>query len=129
MGDVQFNDGSCSYYSSDYLCQKAAQTYDCASGSPGGCTVSTVVPAYAGYSTGAVLRVYGGHQVYRSTDQHSCPSGFKIWAPRDKNDFTIVNDAMNNNHAAFPNTPHLIVDVTRPEDGCGGCTGSAMNSG
>merc|ERR1712025_1071930 len=29
----------------------------------------------------------------------------------------------------YPNGPHLIVDVTRPKNGCGGCTRYAMKSG
>ena len=74
------------------------------------------------------MRISNGLKVSKSTDKNSCPSGWKIWSPRNKNDWTIVYNAMGKNLKNYPQKPHLIVDVTRPADKCGGCTGSAMKS-
>ena len=77
------------------------------------------------YSPGGLIKVTNGHDIYRSTDTHSCPDGWKVWAPRSRSDWTAALDA-----SGFSglNSPHFIIDVTRPSNGCGGCTGVAMNS-
>merc|ERR1712187_1030275 len=126
--NVRFNDGNCGHSSTDYLCQTAAKATDiCGPSSPSNCKVTKLdVP---GYSAGLVVRVDNGRAVRRSTEKHSCPKGFKIWSPRNKNDFTAVYNAMKKNIANYPRKPHLIVDVTRPANGCGGCTKYAMKSG
>jgi len=75
-----------------------------------------------------LVKVENGIKVSKSTEKHSCPKGFKIWSPRSKKDWTLVYNAMDKKFANYPRKPHLIVDVTRPKNGCGGCTKYAMNS-
>merc|ERR1712072_543499 len=119
--------GSCGYYSSEYLCQRALKSHKCSSGSPSNCKLTNVpVP---GYSPGQLARVDNGKRVRRSTESHSCPSGWKIWSPRNKNDWNIVYNALGKNIGRDPRSPHLIVDVTRGGNGCGGCTRYPMKSG
>merc|ERR1712151_744436 len=125
--NVRFNDGNCNYYSTEYLCQKALKGYKCAPGSPSNCKVKNI--PVKGYSPGQLAVITNGKRVRRSTEAHSCPSGWKIWSPRNKNDWTIVYNAMGKNIGKYPRSPHLIVDVTRGANGCGGCTKYAMNSG
>ena len=86
---------------------------------------SLLVP---GYSAGGVVRISKGLKVSKSTQQNSCPRGWKIWSPRNKNDWTLVYNAMDRDIKNYPARPHLIVDVTRNADGCGGCDRHAMNS-
>ena len=99
----------------------------CASGSPKGCKVENL--KVTGYSAGGVVRVTKGKKVTKSTQANSCPSGWKIWSPRNKNDWTLVYNALGKNIKNYPRKPHLIVDVTRGANGCGGCTKYAMKSG
>ena len=75
-----------------------------------------------------IFRVSNGKRVKKSTDKNSCPMGYKIWSPRNKNDWTIVYNAMGKSINNYPKKPHFIVDVTRPANGCGGCTKYAMKS-
>jgi hypothetical protein len=96
----------------------------CAPGSPAGCT-ATQVQLNGEYSPGPLVRVDNGHTTYRRTDQNSCPEGFKIYSPRSAEDWRTIEASVN--FAEF-NSPYNIVDVTRPSQGCGGCTGNAMNS-
>merc|ERR1711981_1101530 len=116
--------GSGDVKDTDY-CYK--QVVSCASGSPSNCKV-TKLPV-KGYSAGDVYRVDNGKSVRRSTEADSCPSGYKIWSPRNKNDWNLVYNALGKNIRNYPNGLHLIVDVTRPKNGCGGCTRYAMKSG
>ena len=98
----------------------------CTSGSPSNCYVKT--QPLPDYSPGTLVRVYNGRQVRRSTDSHSCPTGYKIWSPRSKADWSIVYNAMGHSLNNYPRKPSLIVDVTRSGNGCGGCTRYAMKS-
>ena len=103
------------------------QTIDtCGKGSAKNCKVTQL--STPGYSAGKLVRVYNGRRVKKSTEQDSCPAGYKIWSPRNKNDWTIVYNAMKKNINNYPKKPHIIVDVTRPANGCGGCTKYAMKS-
>merc|ERR1712048_803337 len=123
--NVRFNDGNCNYYSTEYMCQKV-QPIKCRAGSPSNCKTSTIkVP---GYSAGNLLRIHNGRLVRRSTETDSCPTGYKIWSPRNKADWTRVYNALGKNIKNYPKKPHFIVDVTRPANGCGGCTKYAMKS-
>merc|ERR1719460_3434124 len=124
--NVRFNDGNCNYASSDYLCQPILKR-KCAAGSASNCKVSVIKTP--GYSAGLLVRVSNGRRVKKSVEKDSCPKGYKIWSPRNKNDWTIVYNAMKKNINNYPKKPHLIVDVTRPANGCGGCTKYAMKSG
>ena len=72
--------------------------------------------------------MYHGIDVYKSFDMNSCPEGYKIFSPRTKQDWAAIWDNKYE-YLARVSSPHLIIDVTRPEDGCGdGCTSYAMNS-
>ena len=76
-----------------------------------------------------MIRIYNGHQVSKSTDIHSCPDGYKIWSPRNKNDWKIVYNAMSRGENNYPKNPNLIVDVTHASTNkCGGCGSQAMQS-
>merc|ERR1711920_489065 len=105
---------------------KKPPTIKCGAGSATNCKVSTI--STPKYSTGNILRVDNGKKVKKSTDKHSCPAGYKIWSPRNKTDWTIVYNAMSKNINNYPKKPHLIVDVTRAANKCGGCTKYAMKS-
>ena len=73
----------------------------CRKGSSSSCKVK-VLPT-PGYSAGAVVRVWNGLSVSKITDKNSCPDGYKIWSPRNKNDWEIVWKALGNdiNQRAF----------------------------
>ena len=99
----------------------------CRNGSPAGCKVKAL--STPGYSAGAVVRVWNGLPVSKKTDENSCPEGYKIWSPRNKNDWEIVWRALGKNVANYPNKNHVIVDVTKPRDNaCVECAGP-MKSG
>ena len=99
----------------------------CANGSPKKCKAE-IVPI-SGYSAGALIKITNGREVRRSTEANSCPPGWKIWSPRTENDWTLVYNGENSGDFSYPENPHLIVDVTRDQDGCGGCGKYAMKSG
>ena len=98
----------------------------CRKGSPSNCKVTNI--PVKGYSAGQLVKISNGRRVRKSTEKNSCPDGYKIWSPRNKNDWTIVYNAMGKNINNYPKKPHFIVDVTRPANGCGGCTKYAMRS-
>ena len=66
--------------------------------------------------------------VTKSTQANSCPSGWKIWSPRNKKDWTLVYNALGKSIENYPSKPSLIVDVTRGANGCGDGRKYAMNS-
>ena len=102
-------------------------TDTCRSDSPAGCRA--VGFAAPGYSAGQMIRIYGGHQVSKSTDIHSCPDGYKIWSPRNKKDWETVYNAMGKSKNNYPANANLIVDVTHASTNkCGGCGSQAMQS-
>merc|ERR1711920_971115 len=107
---------------------KPAPKLKCATGSPSNCKVTDLSSKVKGYSAGKLVRVDNGKSVKKSTEKHSCPKGFKIWSPRNKSDWTKVYNAMSKNINNYPKKPHLIVDVTRAANKCGGCTKYAMKS-
>jgi len=93
-------------------------------GSPSECSC-TLVELQGEYSAKHVVRCENCHDVYRSTDQNSCPSGFKLYSPASAEDWAVLGASTDLNSLQ---NPFNIVDVTRPENGCGGCTTNAMNS-
>merc|ERR1719371_154805 len=105
---------------------KKQQALKCRSGSAKNCKTSTIKTPK--YSAGNLVRIHNGRRVRKSTETDSCPNGYKIWSPRNKNDWTIVYNVMKKNINNYPKKPHFIVDVTRPANGCGGCTKYAMRS-
>jgi hypothetical protein len=75
------------------------------------------------YKAGPLLACTKCLDVRRSEDRNSCPKGTKIFAPSSKTDWTTLLGS-----AKALKDPHWIVDITRPQNGCGGCTSNPMNS-
>lgn len=92
-------------------------------GSPKSCKCARVILNGA-YSAGAMVRCDKCLDVFRSTDKNSCPQGTKLFSPRSRSDWETLLKSGGPLRA-----PHWIVDVTRPKNGCGGCSKHAMNSG
>jgi len=96
-----------------------------ADGSPSGCEC-TVVELSGEFSPGPLVKCMNCITTYRSTDANSCPSGFKIYSPRSQQDWqTLMASGWD---WGSVRRPHHIMDITRPHNGCGGCTGHVMNS-
>merc|ERR1719174_1861035 len=95
-----------------------------AEGSPSGCTC-TLVELTGEFSPGPLVKCMNCLTAYRSTDPNSCPSGFKVYSPRSRDDWRTIQASVNFDEVA---KPHHVVDVTRPHNGCGGCTSHYMNS-
>ena len=93
-----------------------------AKGSPKSCTCSNV-DLSGRYSPGALVKCEQCITVYRSTQKNSCPNGMKLFAPRSRSDWKTVLDS-----AGPLRAPHWIIDITRPQNGCGGCTRYSMKS-
>merc|ERR1719440_2504770 len=75
------------------------------------------------YRAGPLVKCTNCHDVRRSKDRNSCPRGTKIFAPSNKNDWRTFLGS-----AGPLAKPHWIIDITRPQNGCGGCTSNPMNS-
>ena len=103
--------------------QNAAKGGFCDKGSPNECRAEAVV-LKGSYSAGKLLKITNGLKISKSTDSNSCPKGWKLWSPQNQQDWQTVKDS-----TTIPAAPHLIVDVTRASNGCGGCTKYPMNSG
>jgi len=121
--DVSFNDQKCTYHSKSYYCQRKRLSTTPKHGSPPSCKCQNIQLTGA-YTAGALLKCTACLAARRSMDKNSCPEGSKIFSPRSRQDWTTFIDS-----AAPLRAPYWIVDVTRPQNGCGGCTRSAMNSG
>jgi hypothetical protein len=92
-------------------------------GSPRSCRCSQV--SLSGrYSAGVLVKCEHCMDVRRATQKNSCPYGFKIFSPASPGDWRTLKRS---GVKALRN-PHWIMDVTRPQRGCGGCRNSAMNS-
>jgi len=119
---VTFNDGRCNYHSKSYYCQPMDISMKPRKGSPASCKCSKVALT-GSYAAGSLIRCSQCITVYRSTQKSSCPGGMKIFSPRTRGDWrTFIKSAQ-------PlRAPHFIIDVTRPQNGCGGCTKAAMKS-
>jgi len=118
----------CEYHSDSYFCQPDEDNLVPAAGSPESC-VCKKVQLTGPYSAGVLLKCEGCTDVRQSVvdDQHpasSCPEGTKLFAPESLEDWTTFLAS-----ATPLRAPHWIVDITRPQDGCGGCDGFAMHSG
>merc|ERR1719247_1719851 len=75
------------------------------------------------FKAGPLLACTKCLDVRKSEDRNSCPKGTKIFAPSSKTDWTTLLGS-----AKALKDPHWIVDITRPQNGCGGCTSNPMNS-
>jgi len=120
---VTFNDHQCNYHSKSYYCQKVKILLTPKKGSPSSCRCTPVTLA-SKYSAGMLVKCEQCLSVSRSQQKNSCPKGMKIFSPRSRADWkTFVISAQ-------PlRAPHWIIDVTRPQNGCGGCGKYPMNSG
>jgi len=119
---VTWNDGNCNYHSKSYYCQALTISTNPKPGSPTGCLCKKV-ELNGAYTAGLLLKCSGCLDVRRANDKNSCPSGTKIFAPKSRVDWKTFIDS-----ATPLRNPHWIIDVTRPQNGCGGCTRHPMNS-
>jgi hypothetical protein len=120
--NVAFKDSSCDAHSKSYYCQPQIISETPGVGSPSSCTCSKV--ALTGeYSAGMLLKCTDCIDVRKSTQVNSCPRGTKLFAPASEKDWKTVIESVQPLRS-----PHFIFDVTRPQNGCIGCTAYAMNS-
>jgi hypothetical protein len=119
---VTWNDKNCNYASKSYYCQLTAVSTKPKKGSPNGC-MCELVNLNGAYKAGTVIKCKGCWDVYRTTQKNSCPKGTKLFSPASREDWKTFLSS-----AKPLRSPHWIVDVTRPQNGCGGCTRKAMNS-
>jgi len=119
---VAFNDGSCNYHSKSYYCQPIYVSLKPKSGSPKSCKCSKV-DLSGSYLAGTLVKCEQCLTVYRSSQKNSCPNGMKIFSPASRNDWKTFLAS-----AGPLRAPHWIIDVTRPQNGCGGCKKHAMKS-
>lgn len=119
---VTFNDGSCNYHSKSYYCQPVKMRLQPAQGSPPACKCSKV-HLTGRYSAGSLVKCEQCLDVSRSTQKNSCPRGMKIFSPRSREDWKTVVAS-----AGSLSAPSWIVDITRPDNRCGGCTKYSMQS-
>jgi len=120
---LTFSDANCKFHSKSYYCQLKELSVAPKTGSPPSCKCESVVLT-GPYSAGALIKCENCLAVRKSTEKNSCPLGTKLFSPASKEDWkTFINSAQ-------PlRAPHWIVDITRPQLGCGGCTRYAMNYG
>merc|ERR1719197_2107930 len=119
---VSFNDGNCNYHSKSYYCQPISVSLRPKSGSPKSCKCSRVELS-GKYLAGVLVACKQCLAVRKSTQKNSCPNGMKIFSPASRGDWKTVLAS-----APALRAPHFIVDVTRPQNGCGGCKKYAMKS-
>jgi len=119
---VSFNDGSCGYHSKSYYCQPLGLELTPKAGSPRSCTC-TKVDLSGAYTAGVLVKCEQCLTVYRSSQKNSCPKGMKIFSPQSRQDWKTFLTS-----AGPLSAPHWIIDVTRPQNGCGGCTRYPMKS-
>lgn len=119
---ITFNDHRCNYHSKSYYCQKIKIYLTPRKGSPASCKCQGVTLA-SKYSAGMLVKCEQCLSVSRSQQKNSCPAGMKLFSPRSRRDWkTFIVSAQ-------PlRAPHFIIDITRPQNGCGGCTKYPMNS-
>jgi len=119
---VSFNDNNCRYHSKSYYCQPLNLRLKPAKGSPRTCRCSKVDLSGV-YTAGVLVKCEQCITVYRSTQKNSCPKGMKIFSPQSRQDWKTFLDS-----AGPLKAPHWIIDVTRPQNGCGGCKKYSMKS-
>merc|ERR1719408_1211160 len=119
---VAFNDGNCNYHSKSYYCQPVKLGLKPRSGSPRTCRC-TRVALTGNYAAKVLVKCEQCITVYRSTQKNSCPKGMKLFSPSSRADWKTFLSS-----AGPLRAPHWIIDVTRPSNGCGGCTRYPMKS-
>lgn len=120
--NIHFDDHDCKFHSKSYYCQLKDVAIKPKRGSPAACKCDNVVLT-GEYSAGALIKCTGCLPVARSTQKNSCPVGTKIFSPASAKDWKTFLAS-----AQPLRSPHWIIDVTRPQNGCGGCSKHAMNS-
>jgi len=120
--DVRFNDWNCHYHSKSYYCQAIREHLKPTHGSPASCKCVRVQLS-GRYSAGSLVKCEQCISVSRASQKNSCPVGMKIFSPRSRADWKTFLAS-----AKPLRAPHWIIDVTRPQNGCGGCTRHAMKS-
>jgi len=121
---VKFHEDGCNYHSKSYYCQPKDESLKPKIGSPPSCTCKKIA-IVGSYSAGEIVKCEKCWDVSKSLDINSCPNGYKIFSPSSRADWKVALDSI----LTPVRNPSFIVDVTRPQDGCGGCTQHAMNSG
>lgn len=122
VNKIKFNAGFCNYHSHSYYCQPVAVSTRPKRGSPKECRCSSL--ALTGkYSAGSLIKCESCLEVSKSLDKNSCPKGTKIFSPASRRDWKVVLDS-----AGPLRNPDWIIDITRPNNGCGGCTKNPMQS-
>jgi hypothetical protein len=91
-------------------------------GSPSGCKCERVT-LNGPYSAGALVKCSGCRDIRRSNDKNSCPQQTKLFSPQGRTDWDTFLKS-----AGPLRAPHWVIDITRPQNGCGGCTRYFMNS-
>jgi len=119
---ITFNDGGCKYHSKSYYCQLKNVDLKPGAGSPPSCKCKKVDLA-GSYSPGMLVKCEHCLKVSRSQEKNSCPSGMKLFSPRSREDWRTFLKS-----AKPLRNPNFIIDITRPQDGCGGCKKAAMKS-
>jgi len=119
---ISFNDGNCKYHSKSYYCQPLNLRLKPSKGSPKTCRCSKIDLAGT-YTAGVLVKCEQCTTVYRSSQKNSCPKGMKIFSPQSRQDWKTFLDS-----AGPLRSPHWIIDITRPQNGCGGCKKYAMKS-
>jgi len=120
---VTFDDSNCAYHSKAYYCQSISTSLEPKEGSPDGCKCKKVEVTGTYLPNNVLIKCENCLDVYSSNQENSCPYGTKIFSPETREDwktFLASSTAVRN--------PHWIIDITRPQDGCGGCEEFAMNS-
>jgi len=118
---ITFSENRCNYHSKSYYCQPEKFDLQPKHG-PTSCKC-TKVDLTDSYSAGILVKCTECTTVYKSTQKNSCPKGMKIFSPASRADWkTFLSSAV-------PlRAPNWIIDVTRPQNGCGGCTRHSMKS-
>jgi len=122
VNSITFDDHSCNWHSKSYYCQPAKLNLKPAAGSPASCKCSKV-SLTGKYSAGMLVKCSECRDVYKSSQKNSCPNGMKIFSPQSRQDWSTFLSS-----AGPLRAPHWIIDITRPSNGCGGCTRYAMKS-
>jgi hypothetical protein len=119
---VTYNDARCGYHSRSYYCQPEVLETRPNKGSPKSCKCRKI-ELTGSYSAGELVKCEQCITVKDATQKNSCPVGMKLFSPRSRSDWKTFLDS-----AGPLRAPNWIVDVTRPQNGCGGCTRFPMKS-
>lgn len=97
-------------------------------GSPSECRCS-LVELQGEYSAGHLVLCEECLDTGSASEPNSCPTGWKLFSPSSSQDWETVAQSVDVATLHEPLQHNcMIVDVSRPEGHCGGCTQHAMNS-